>query len=176
MTITMNPPVRAGGSSWRFTWTSDSVAPTFYIYNRSEGALIAQTTETALVISLAPGEAPVIEVREDAYDTIPRGYPSRLLLFWYAGVAVKYYRIEEYVGAAGVARARIYDRGEGHYQYRTRALTDAAAYSWRIIPVGTNGNDGTAVTWTGTLVTYPLPPQVTYGYSDITGAVTITAD
>jgi hypothetical protein len=172
--LTMNPAVNAGGTSWRLSWTSDGPGP-FYVYDLSEGGLIGTTYQTAFTITLEPGESRVIEVRESAYAVTPRGYPSRLLLFWYAVAGTSYYRVEEYAGGLWTLRQMIYDRGQGHFSYRTPPLEDGSVASWRVVPVGTNGSEGTPATWTALMVRHPDPPQVAFAYDEDTGTVAITA-
>jgi len=175
MTVTMNPPENVGGNSWRFSWSSDQDDPTFYVYDLSEGGLLDTTKGTSITITLEPGESRVLEVTEEELAAVPRGYPSRLLLYWYGPAGTSYYKVEEYVGAAWVTRARIYDRGQGHFTWRTRPLEDVTTHQFRIVPVGTNGNEGTPVTWSALMVTHPAPPEVDYAYSSGTGKVTVSA-
>jgi len=175
VTVTYDNPVNVGGNSWRLSWTSDSEDPCFYIYDLCAGRLIATTTDTSIVVALEAGARLVVEVREAAYTKIPRGYPRQITLFWFRVTATSYYLVEEYVVDTWTARARVYDTGAGSFRYVTRYLDDETSYQWRVTPVGTNGNSGTAKAWTVLVVGYPDPVAATLAHDDETVKVTISA-
>jgi hypothetical protein len=175
MTVTMNPAKRMGGNSWWLSWSSDLTDPTFYIYDLSGNGLLSTTKETGMLVICEAGESRVIEVRDAVWANVPRGFPGRLDLFWYATADTAHYRIEEYVGSAWALVGKQTDDGAGHWTWRTRFLEDITTHQFRIVPVGTNGNSGTAKTWSVLMVRHPDPPQVTFAYDEDDGTVAIAA-
>ena len=175
MAITSQTITHLGGSSYIYEWTSDSGDPTFYIYDLAAGVLVTTTKGTSYTVTIEPGESAVLEVRESAYATIPRGYPGRLTLFWYATADTDHYRAEEYSGGQWVLRARILDDGRGHCHWHTRWLEDVTTHQFRVIPVGDNGNEGTAKTWSVLMVRYPDVPDQDFSYDEGTDKVTVAA-
>lgn len=174
MTVTMNVPEQIDYRSWRVSWSSDVEDPTFYVY--VDGALYLTTMDTETIVTVDEGEVPIIEVLDDE-DAIPTlAWPSRLTLCWYAEPDTGYYQVQEYVDEDWIARGNVSDRGEGYFKWQSRVLEDVTSHQFRIIPVGTNGNEGTARTFVCLMVRHPTPPDVSYAYSDSTHTVSITED
>ena len=71
-------------------------------------------------------------------------------------------------------RARVRHRETAYMQWMTRWLEDETSHQFRVVPVGTNGNEGTARTLTCLMVRNPTPPDVDYAYSNSTNKVTVS--
>jgi hypothetical protein len=54
-------------------------------------------------------------------------------------------------------------------------LADGATHSFRVVPVGVNGNQGTLVSYSSLMVRYPDVPRARFAYDAGDGTVTITA-
>ena len=172
MTVTINTPIPLTATSWLISWSSDLENPTFYIYR--DGVLISTTTETSITIIVATGETPVIEVLDEA-GTPATAFPGNVMLCWYPREATDYYRIDESVSAVWTERAKVYDEGQAFFIWYTRWLEDSTLHQFRIVPVGTNGNEGTATEVSQLMVRHPDPPAQNFGYSAITRKITISA-
>lgn len=170
--VTLNPPQKLDSRSWLVSWSSDLGDPTFYVYQ--DGLSINETKQTEQVFTVDAGESLIIEVLDDP-DAVPiTAFPGRLTLNWRTSAATDYYRIEEYIEAAWILRAKVKDSGGGYFKWKTRFLEDSATHQFRIIPVGTNGNQGTAKVFSCLMVRHPDLPNVGYEYSDDTHKVTVT--
>jgi len=178
MTVTMstNSPQYLGPMSWLISWSGGAAGATYYVYR--DGQLIATTPGSSIVLSVEPGETPIIEVFDDA-DTAPmESHPGRVTLAWYAstGAAVDHYRIDEYVSSVWTARARIKDNGDGYFLWRSRGLEDVTTHQFRVVPVGDNGNEGTADTRNVLMVRYPDSPDLSVAWDSGTNKVTFSAN
>jgi len=174
MAVTMNAPVWLDAHTVRLSWSSDLGDPVFYVWK--DGALVATTAATWMDFALDPGEVLVVDVFDDADEVQSDAWPGRLTLNWYdAGDGVDYYRLEEYYGGEWVERGQVDEAGRGYYQWRSRFLEDVTEHQFRIVPMGTNGNDGTPASFTCLMVRRPDPPDVDYAYADGTRKVTVSA-
>jgi len=152
-------------------WSSDLEDPTFYVYR--DGTLIATTKQTRMRFTVAPGEQLMLEVLDTTAEPT-EAFPPHLDLHWRAAADTDHYRIDEYVAAVWTERGRVRDTGRPYYTWRTRALEDVTTHTFRIMPVGTNGNDGSAVTIACMMVRHPDEPTATWLYNSGTRKVTIT--
>ncbi|HEX4793719.1 MAG TPA: hypothetical protein VH370_08010 [Humisphaera sp.] len=159
---------RPGYVALRFA--SDLSGATFYVYR--DGQLLRTTTANHFSCRIDPDTAPVFEVFDDP-STAPAALPRSLLLFWYRSDATDYYRIDQYDGSAWNFVTRIPDDGRSTYLWTSPNQPDGQVAQFRIVPVGTNGNEGTPTTIARLIVAHPLPPQVSYSYDAGTGKVTI---
>ena len=161
---------------WLVEVSSDLTNPTFYWY--MDGELRAITREGRYVFPVAEGESAEIEVLDDANSAPQPVFPGRIDLEWApvtAGAAVDYYRVDEYVGAVWTERARVkHVAGAHYYTYRTRLLEDQTTHQFRIVPVGVNGNEGTAATMSFPVVRRPDPPELSMSYNPATRTVTFS--
>jgi len=173
MTVTIATPEQIDAQNWRVTWTSDVEDPTYYV--RRDGELIATTSQTAMFFFVESGESLSLEVLDDADEVAAAGYPGRITLTWGDVAATDHYRVEEYVAAAWTLRTTVTDDGSKYFTWNSRYLEDCTTHQFRIIPVGTNGNQGTALTLTVLMVRHPDVPDVTYSYDSGDAKVTIAA-
>ncbi len=173
MVVTINQPQRVGTNTWRVTWASTFSTPVFRIFR--DGIFIALTTTTEWDFVVATGEVPVIEILEDDGTSPQLSFPGRLTLSWRRVSDAASYRIEEFIGAQFEPVAIIPDDGRGHLTFDTRFLEDETSHQFQIVPIGTNGNDGTPVAFTALMVRHPDPPEVVYTYNPTDQKVTISA-
>lgn len=172
MSVTLNTPQKLDDYSWLVSWSSDLEDPTFYIYQ--DGLLINTTEQTEQVFTVEKGESLVVEVLDDP-DAVPiTAFPGRLTICWYASADTDHYRIEEYIDSAWKLRAKIKDLGEGYFKWKTRFLEDSQTHEFRILPVGINGNQGTAKEFSCLMVRHPSEKDVGYLYSNDTHKVTVS--
>ncbi len=171
--VTIQPPERIGNKTVLFRYSSDlGGTPTFYIY--LDGIRIAETKLTQYEIAIGINENSIVEILDDS-DTQPQPvYPGRVRLGWFFVEDAQYYLIEEYVGAAWVPRRKVPDAG-GYHAWMSRFLEDCQTHQFRITPVGIDGNEGTAKTFTILMVRHPDVPDVAYSYSNSTNKVTVAA-
>jgi hypothetical protein len=81
--------------------------------------------------------------------------------------------VERNITSVWTTQATIKEDGRSDYEYRTVALDDDASLELRVIPVGTNGEDGTALTVTAETVRHPDPPFLDITYNDTAATLTI---
>jgi hypothetical protein len=153
------------------TWSSDLEAPSYRVY--VDGRLALETDLAEYLLRAEAGEYPVIEVLDDP-DALPESlHPPRLDLWWLAVLAADYYRVDEYVNAAWIERARLREDGSGAYRWRSRVLEDEAVHEFRVVAVGADGNEAMAVERSALMVRVPDPPDAAYVYDVEAGTVTM---
>lgn len=173
MSVTLDPPRRIAPNTFRVAWTSDLADPTFRVFRN--GRKVGKTKDTAWTFSVAPGESPVIEVTDDG-SAPARVFPRRVLLTWFGtDPDVDHYRVDKKVSGSWEEKGRVRRRDGVYYDWRSAWLADDTVHEFRVVPVGKNGNDGPALTWSVLMVGYPDPPDVSYDYDAGTGKVTISA-
>lgn len=158
--------------SWRLKYSSDLPEPMFYIY--LDGNLIAETQQTEYSIAIGLDGDSVIEVLDDP-DTPLQIFPGKVRLGWFFVEGTDYYRIDEYVDSAWLPRYRMPENG-GYMSWRSRFLEDGQTHLFRIVPVGTNGNEGTQRQFSVLMCRRPDVPDVNYSYQkadyQVTGSLT----
>lgn len=172
MAVTIQIPTQTSSGNWRVDYSSSLSDPTFFIYR--DGILVNTTNQTYFSFLVKGGDSPVIEIKDSATDIPKEGFPGRLILTWFSTPATSHYRIEEFVNAVWTFRQNVSEDGRGYYKWQTRFLEDEASHQFRIIPVGTNENDGTIESFVVLMVRHPDVPDVNYTYSDSTKKLTIT--
>lgn len=173
MTVSISAPVPVGSDSYRVAWASDLPGSVrFYLYQ--DGVFLRETTETDAVFRVAPGEQLVIEIFDDPADEPEAAHPGRITLWWYPVANTVHYRIEEYASPWWVQRAIVQASGQSSYRWQSRFLEDCQVHHFRVVPVGSNGNDGTPLELSALVVRIPDVPAVNYSYWPPTGAVTLT--
>lgn len=171
MTVTIETDVWQDSETRVITWSTSLSNPEFYVYK--DGALVTKTFAEMWTFRLAPGEDPLISIRD---DSTPPGYtwPGRIYLSWYPDPDASYYLIEEEIESVFTEVARIPETGLGYHRWLTQWLPDGYKTVWRITPVDVAGNSGEPLDFKYTQVRHPDTPDVEYSYSEITGTVTIT--
>ena len=157
MAVTISSQTWQNDTTLVVEYSTDGDGP-FYIWR--DGRFIATTYLETWTFHVASGEYPVLDIMDEDADPAT-AYPGKMLLFWWAGTVVDYYRVDEYVSEAWVERAKIYETSKPCYQWETRWLEDVTYHQFRIVPVRTNGNAGTATTRRFFMVRHPDTPAVT---------------
>jgi hypothetical protein len=169
--VTIEQPVRKGTTSWLLRFSSDLPNPTFYIY--LNGIIVAQTQLTEFTVGVNLNENYVIEILDDSDAEPLQIFPGKVRLGWFFVSNTEYYRVDEYVGGVWTRRKKIREN-DGYMQFESRFLEDGQTHLFRLVPVGTNGNDGTAREFSVLCVRYPDEPDVDYEYSNTTHYLSIT--
>jgi len=156
------------GQLWRVSWTGS--ADLYYVY--VDGVLAATTSQTWYDLTVGVGQSPMVDVLDDSAATPDETFPAGITLAWYSvGGGVAQYRIDKYIDGQWVEQATVSD---AWYQvWRSGTLADDTDHQYRIVPIGTNGNEGTAVEYIALVVRNPDPPAVTMAYDAGDGTVTI---
>ena len=173
MAVTILSTTWVSYCSVRVVYQSDlGGTPTFYLY--LNGVAVGETQETAHVFQVGEGAQIDIQIFDDAADEPERFFTGRIWVSWYHVTNAEYYDVYEYVGAAWVLRARIWDTGLGYFNWESRYLEDRTTHQFRVTARG-NGNDGTVTDTTVLMVRHPDPPDATWSYSNVTHKVTVVA-
>ena len=173
MAATVTKARLLGPRSLWVEFTSTLSSPTFYVY--LDGVLVSKTQRANAVISIEPNIHYVLEVTDSASQTPTVIYPARWWINWQPSPdgGVHHYRVEEFVSSAWVLRAKVPHSGRSHYRWLSRQLEDVTTHQFRIVPVGTNGNQGTAATITSLMVRQPdIPSVVQSNYVQATRTIT----
>lgn len=174
MSVTITKFERWGPGLLCMEWSSSlGAGTTFYIY--VDGVLSETTKQTRKMFSAAAGETIQIEVLDDAGASPEKAFPGRLFFQWESVASAARYRIEEWTGAAWTTRRTVYATTEPVIQHMTDVLDDATTHRWRIVPIGTNGQDGQAREFSAFVVRRPDVPSTDGAYDDGTGRVTLSA-
>lgn len=169
MAVTNETQQRLSPTLWLFRWDGTAL---FYVYY--EGILAHTLTRNWLQVDCAPGEQLQVEVLDDPETAPQPGYPGRGMLHWSSVDDAMEYRIEEWVTDAWVLRERVSANGASVYLRQTRFLEDDTEHQFRVVPVHTNGADGTPRYFTFYMVRRPDVVEWTGSYSALTGDLTVT--
>lgn len=183
MAVTFGETVQLSATSFRVSWSSSlgSPPPDGYRIYRNGAQVGDITTVESLTVSLQPGESLVLEVLDEAGQQPATAFPNRFTLGWKPVAAAREYRVEEYVSGSWTARKVVPEDGSAFYRWESRHLEDDTTHQFRVVPVGTNGNDGTPLSFSALMVRYPDPPiadedlDERYSYAFATKKVTISA-
>ena len=169
--VTLQTPIRTGLQSMLLEFSSDLQNPTFYIY--VDGILVAETQQTQYTLAINAGETVVVEILDDV-DTAPmQVFPGKVRLGWFWVDDCDYYRIDEYIDSQWTERKRM-PQSNGYLIWESRFLEDGQVHNFRVVPVGTNGNEGQAKEFAVLVVHHPDEPDVDYEYSNATKKITIS--
>ena len=180
MAVTYGTPRLFGRGRWRVTWSSSlgSPPPDGYRLYRN-GALVASTDLESWDFTLQEGEQLVIEVLDDDDLEPSTAFPGQITIGWRRTASTQEYRVEEFVGGLWVVRRIVRDTGAEWLRFTSRFLDDVTTHQFRVTPVGTNGNDGTAISFTTLMVRQPDQPiedqdiETEFTYSAVTKKVTV---
>ncbi len=174
MAVTYSSIVQISATQWRLVFESDlGGTPTFYIY--ADGILIDSTTRTWREVGVEAGEQIQFEVLDDVNATPVTAYPGRLFMTWVPVANDQSYRVEEFVSAAWVVRTTIQVGVETYFSFTSRYLEDVTTHQFRVIPVGTNEEDGSARPFTALMVRRPDRAEMALTYASGTAKVTVSA-
>lgn len=155
-------------------WTTGDFGPPYRVF--VNGVQVATTRATRMLKLIALDESAIIEVLDDpsASPSIVRS--ARLNLGWAQSSGADHYRVERKIDSVWTEIDRVKDTGAATYSYRTPPLADDTVHELRVVPQGTNGLDGTALTFNALeMIRHPDVPDVAFAFNDTAGTVTITA-
>lgn len=176
MTVTYSKPVRIDESTFRLNFTSDEDTPvTFRIFKdrRLVDTQVSGSGSGEFFLSVGLGESPFVEVLDKNCDIPQIAFSGSVYLNWLAVSGAASYVVAENVSSSWVDRETILDNGEGVFLYRSRWLEDVTTHQFRVTPVDTAGNQGTALSFSVFQVRHPDVPNVSYTFNS--GTVTIAA-
>jgi hypothetical protein len=167
MTIHFTLIERIGSSAWKFEWAV-STAP----YRVFLDGLQHKTVDAATVTIDLPGYTdypPSIEVLDDTMEDVEAtsvAYPNYVTLQWVGVSTAAYYSIQYYEDSIWTQLDIVREIGAGYYIYRTSRIDNDESAQWRIVPIDTQGNQGTPSTFTFSVVGLPTSPtDVSHEYS-----------
>ena len=165
MTVTYDAPEPVDLVTMRISWSSDATTPVpFRVY--LGGVLISQQDSDdgtgSIDVAIPPGAEPFLEVLDSSTAAPSLAFPGRVTIAWDGVTGAGSYRIEEYVSAAWTARQTITDRGEGAFLWASRWLEDCQTHQFRVVPIGTDENEGTPLSFSFEMVRHPNTPSVSY--------------
>lgn len=165
MAITWNKPERIDDLAWRLSWSSDAATPvTFRVYR--EGHKIATIRSPdgkgELIVSIGVSEHPFFEVLDKDCALAGIAFPGRLTVHWQESTGADKYRVEELISGVWTLRAEIRDDGLGAFSWISRWLEDVTNHQFRVIPVDSTGNQGSALSFAALMVRHPDVPNVKY--------------
>jgi hypothetical protein len=147
-----------------WTYSSDlGGTPEYYLY--VDGILVERTTRPWKQITLTPGEQVQFEVLDDGATLPQAAHPGRLTLAWYADpdAPAERYRLDEYTDGEWVAgQVAIPAVGQTYFRMVTRYLEDNTTHQLRVVPVASNGEEGTPWLVTVKMVRRPDPVAVAH--------------
>ncbi len=160
---------------WNFTWDASSSSGGSAGYDIwLQGRLLSTVTEEEYEC-LEPDYVdtpPPLEIVVEGEAAENDLYPPFAVLQWFGVSTASAYIVEELVGISWLLRSTVLEIGSGYYAMQTFLLADCTAASWRVRPVDSQGNAGTALTSTFTVVRNPDPPVVDAQYA--AGIITIS--
>lgn len=160
MAVTITSQKQVGANSWALAWESDLPNALFYLY---QNGLLAQTTQTkTAVFRVSQGAELLVEILDDATQRPTFVYSGVALLSWYATAHTASYLIEQWTGSAWIKNDTLPDTGAWMLSWATPYLPDSEPYSFRVTPIGTNGNAGTPQQFNGFMVRIPDTPTNTF--------------
>ncbi len=168
--VTIIKFVRTGAYSWELSYSSDKEDPTFYIY--LDGVLIAETQQTSYTIALNLDESSVVEVLDDSDIQPMQVFPGKTRLGWFFVEGTDYYRVDEKIDEVWTERKKM-PENNGYLQWQSRFLEDGQIHHFRVVPIGVNGNEGTAKEFAVLMVRRPDVPGVNYAYEQVSKQVVI---
>jgi hypothetical protein len=171
--VTIEKIIVTGQYSTLIKYSSTIENATFYIY--LDGRLIATSLQKEISIGVNLDESYVVEILDDINEIPMQVFPGKARLFWFSSEDTDYYKVDEYITDAWVTRAQIRDNG-GYMSLESRFLEDGISHQFRIIPVGTNGNEGAAKEFAVLCVRHPDVPAVSYDYDSENQTITIEED
>ena len=176
MSLIFTDILKLGARAWRYEWAATTGPYRVYV-NGAEFAIQDETFFIPIETAATTIEPPVVEVLDANDSSTPETllHPGRAILQWRGQAVAVHYRIEEFVGAAWVAREEVPETGSGYLQFTTTFLDDVTSALWRIIPVDEFLNEGSPAAFDIFIVRRPDAPDLTYTYSGVTGDLTVAA-
>ena len=160
MSVTILSQKQLSNNSWALTWSSSLSSPLFYIY---ENGILTQTTPaTSRSFSVSPEAQLSIEILDNATQKPSFVYSGVAVLGWYSSLETASYRIEQWSGSAWDRIDTLPETGAWWLTWVSPFLPDCQPYSFRVTPIGNNGNAGNAQVFNGFMVRIPDTPINTF--------------
>lgn len=175
MAVTYSKIERIDATAFRLRFTSDRTPPvSFRVF--FQGRLISSITSSGsqgeVVLSVPVGDNPFVEVLDKPCSLPTIAFPGRVTLNWLSVTGASSYRVEELVSGTWTLRQTLLSHGGTAYTWGSRWLEDSTTHQFRVIPVDSGGNQGTALSFSFLMVRHPDTPDVRYEYNQ--GSQTIT--
>ena len=158
MSVTITKQTQTGGGVWSLAWASDIPNATFYVYKN--GILSYSTKTNSGSFMASQGGRLLIEILDDINLKPTEVYSGVVRIGWYMTEETKSYLIEKLSGASWVKVGSIIDIGIWWYNWTSDVLNDCESYSFRVTPVGLNGNHGQPIVFVGFMVRNPDEPNL----------------
>lgn len=171
--LVITTATRLPGGMVYLRWTVGDFGPPYRIF--VNGVHVDTTQATELRIYVPEGETPPIDVIDDPDEEPEVVRSSRLTLGWSQSSDVDHYRVERFISSTWTEIGRVKETGDSAYSFRTPVLDDDTTHQLRVVPVGSNGLDGTAQQFNDfKVIRHPDVPDVAFLFDDGTAKVTIT--
>ena len=158
MAITSLQRTQTGPTRFVFTYASDAVDPTFYIY--INGELETETDETSYEVTSPLNTQFQFDVLDDE-DALPEEFfPSTMILRWDGTPDSTQFRIEKYVVDTWVAKQVVIRDDRRVFHYNSELLDDSTVHTFQVVPVDEQGRDGVALEFEAEMCRYPDDPVV----------------
>jgi hypothetical protein len=135
-----------------------------------DGVLAATVTTATVTLNLTgyddyPPPAEVLDATMDDEYSEGVSYPPYVIIQWVGVAEASRYLVQRYDGSWTQVDSVVHSAVQ-YYQYRTSKIENDEAAQWRIVPVDTLGNQGTALSFNFAVIGNPPPPEsVSVGYS-----------
>lgn len=174
MTTVLSPPKKIQTNVYLYEWTG--TAP-FRIFNYEIMDWIEESTEATFIEIVGDSdiEPPAIEVfdsDETTDECIGASYPDKVIIQFRGYRYADYYRIDLDSGGGYEEVGRMYESGQGYYQFVTSILETGATYDYRVVVVDLAEGEA-EIDVSVILTTLPILPELSYTYDSGTGDVTI---
>jgi len=162
----------SSGATAILTLSSTKADPVYRIYR--DGVLVQVTKSNRIVVPLPDGGSVTMDMRDDGDPPGP-STESFIVLEWDAIANTFFYSVEQLIASVWTRIATVFDDGSASFRFTTPQLDVDVSVQFRITPVNLFNVDGTPITPTVTISGAPVPPDVTYTFSDSTKVVTVAA-
>ena len=159
--------------------SSSLTAPIWYWWFL-DGAFVNVTRAAQYTFVLTPGEQATVEcidTSDNVQPSAPAGYPATRTIRFVTSLAdtiARYCVQQQKNGGAWETIGYVQDNPGGwSYSVQTDMLDDLATYAWRVIPIDTAGNQGTALALGSELIVR-TPDAPDFSFTFNAGAATVT--
>ena len=168
--ITSVTYTQTGDAEFTFYFASDLSDPTFYIW--LNGEFVTDTKDTYYKATVPFGEQVQFDVFDDPDEVPAAYYPPYATLRWEGSGAPESFRVEQEIDAVWVLQAIVPSRLTNLYHWKSRKLDDATTHNFRVIPIDTEGRQGTIREFSIEMCRYPDAPSQDMTF--VAGEVSLT--
>ena len=145
-------------NSWSLAWDSSLPNAIFYVYQN--GVLSYSTTMKTGSFRIPQGRRLLVEVLDDKDQKPTEVYSGVINIGWYSTDNTKSYLIEKLSDGNWVVAGSVIETGLWWYNWMSDLLNDCESYSFKVTPIGTNGNKGNSIVFVGFMVRNPNEPNL----------------